>query len=36
MAYLLAVAYFGYLFIFEPDSGLKASGEISVDLNIPI
>ena len=36
MAYLLAVAYFGYLFIFDPDFGLKASGEISVDLNIPM
>jgi C4-dicarboxylate transporter DctQ subunit len=35
-AYLLAVAYFGYLFIFDPDFGLKASGEISVDLNIPM
>ena len=36
LAYLLAVAYFGYLFIFDPDFGLKASGEISVDLNIPM
>jgi len=36
MAYLLAVAYFGYLFIFDPDFGLKASGEISIDLNIPM
>jgi C4-dicarboxylate transporter DctQ subunit len=34
--YLLAVAYYGYLFIFDPDLGIKASGEISVDLNIPI
>jgi C4-dicarboxylate transporter DctQ subunit len=34
--YLLAVAYFGYLFIFDPDFGLKASGEISVDVNIPM
>ncbi|WP_457564558.1 TRAP transporter small permease [Caminibacter sp.] len=34
--YLLAVAYYGYLFIFDPDFGLKASGEISVDLNIPM
>jgi len=36
LAYLLAVAYFGYLFIFDPDFGLKASGEISIDLNIPM
>jgi len=36
LAYLLAVAYYGYLFIFDPDFGLKASGEISVDLNIPM
>jgi len=35
-AYLLAVAYYGYLFIFDPDFGLKASGEISIDLNIPM
>ena len=36
LVYLLAVAYYGYLFIFDPDFGLKASGEISVDLNIPM
>jgi C4-dicarboxylate transporter DctQ subunit len=36
LLYLLAVSYFGYLFIFDPDFGLKASGEISVDLNIPM
>jgi C4-dicarboxylate transporter DctQ subunit len=36
LIYLLAVAYFGYLFIFDPDFGLKASGEISIDLNIPM
>ena len=36
LAYLLAVAYYGYLFIFDPDFGLKASGEISVDLNVPM
>jgi C4-dicarboxylate transporter DctQ subunit len=36
LIYLLAVSYFGYLFIFDPDFGLKASGEISVDLNIPM
>jgi len=36
LGYLLAVAYYGYLFIFDPDFGLKASGEISVDLNIPM
>ncbi len=35
-AYLLAVSYYGYLFIFDPDFGLKASGEISIDLNIPM
>ncbi len=34
--YLLAVSYFGYMFIFDPDFGLKASGEISVDMNIPM
>jgi C4-dicarboxylate transporter DctQ subunit len=34
--YLLAVAYYGYIFIFDPDLGLKASGEISVDLNVPM
>ena len=34
--YLLAVTYFGYLFIFDADFGLKASGEISIDLNIPM
>jgi len=34
--YLLAVSYFGYLFIFDPEFGLKASGEISIDLNIPM
>ncbi|WP_457560335.1 TRAP transporter small permease [Caminibacter sp.] len=34
--YLLAVAYYGYVYIFDPDLGVKASGEISVDLNIPI
>jgi C4-dicarboxylate transporter DctQ subunit len=34
--YLLAVAYYGYLFIFDPDIGLKASGEVSINLNIPM
>jgi len=34
--YLLAVVYFSYLFIFDPDFGLKASGEVSVDLNVPM
>jgi C4-dicarboxylate transporter DctQ subunit len=36
LAYLITIAYFGYLFIFDPDFGLKTSGEISVDLNIPM
>jgi len=36
LGYLIAVAYYGYLFIFDPDFGLKASGEISIDLNIPM
>jgi len=36
LLYLLAVAYFGYIFIFDPDFGLKASEEISVDLNVPM
>lgn len=34
--YLLAVTYFGYVFIFDPDFGLKASEEISIDLNVPM
>jgi len=34
--YLLLVAYYGYIFIFDPDLGLRASGEVSVDLNIPM
>lgn len=34
--YLVLVAYFGYLFIFDPDFGIYESGEVSVDLNIPI
>lgn len=36
LLYLLAVAYFGYIFIFDPDFGLKASEEISIDLNVPM
>ncbi len=36
LVYLVSVSYFGYLFIFDPDFGLKASGEISIDLNIPM
>jgi len=34
--YLILVAYYGYVFIFDPELGLKSSGEISVDLNIPM
>jgi len=36
LVYLILVAYYGYLFIFDPDYGVYASGEVSVDLNIPI
>ena len=34
--YIVLVGYFGYLFIFDPDYGVFASGEVSVDLNIPM
>jgi len=36
IAYLAVVGYYGYLFIFDPELGVYASGEISVDLNIPM
>ena len=36
LVYLILVAYYGYLFIFDPDYGVYASGEVSVDLNIPM
>ncbi len=32
--YLGIIAYFSYVFIFDPDLGVKASGEVSVDLGI--
>ncbi|NPA11822.1 MAG: TRAP transporter small permease [Epsilonproteobacteria bacterium] len=32
--YLFLVAYFSYVFIFDPDLGLRASGEVSVDLGV--
>ena len=34
LIYLGIIAYFSYIFIFDPDLGIKASGEISVDLGI--
>ena len=34
ICYLAIIAYFSYIFIFDPDLGLKASGEVSVDLGI--
>jgi len=34
LLYLGIIAYFSYVFIFDPDLGVKASGEISVDLGI--
>ena len=34
LLYLGIIAYFSYIFIFDPDLGVKASGEISVDLGI--
>jgi len=34
IGYLSTIAYFSYIFIFDPDLGLKSSGEISVDLGI--
>ncbi|WP_456488236.1 TRAP transporter small permease [Caminibacter pacificus] len=36
IAYLATVGYFGYLFIFDPDLGVYSSGEVSVDLGIPM
>jgi C4-dicarboxylate transporter DctQ subunit len=36
LVYLVLIAYYGYLFIFDPDYGVYASGEVSVDLNIPM
>ncbi len=32
--YLGIIAYFSYIFIFDPDLGVKASGEVSVDLGV--
>ena len=34
--YIVLVGYFGYLFIFDPDYGVFASGEMSIDLNMPM
>jgi len=34
LLYLGIIAYFSYVFIFDPDLGVKASGEVSVDLGI--
>jgi len=34
LLYLGIIAYFSYIFIFDPDLGVKASGEVSVDLGI--
>ena len=34
LLYLSVIAYFSYIFIFDPDLGVKASGEVSVDLGI--
>jgi len=34
--YLSIIAYFSYLYIFDPELGLKASKEISIDLNVPM
>ena len=34
LSYLAIIAYFSYIFIFDPDLGIKASAEISVDLGI--
>ena len=34
LIYLSIIAYFSYVFIFDPDLGVKASGEVSVDLGI--
>ncbi len=32
--YLAIIAYFSYLFIFDPNYGVKASGEVSVDVGV--
>ena len=34
LLYLGIIAYFSYVFIFDPDLGVKASGEVSVDLGV--
>ena len=34
LVYLSVIAYFSYIFIFDPDLGVKASGEVSVDLGV--
>jgi len=34
IGYLSTIAYFSYIFIFDPDLGVKASGEVSVDLGV--
>ena len=34
LVYLGIIAYFSYIFIFDPDLGVKASGEVSVDLGV--
>ncbi len=36
LLYVGIVLYFSYIYIFDPDLGVKASGEISVDLNVPM
>jgi len=34
LLYLGIIAYFSYVFIFDPDLGVKASAEVSVDLGV--
>ena len=34
LVYLGIIAYFSYIFIFDPELGIKASGEVSVDLGV--
>ncbi len=36
IAYLVVIGYYGYLFIFDPELGVYSSGEISVDLGVPM
>ena len=36
LLYLGIIAYFSYIFIFDPDLGVKASGEVSVDLGVQV